>query len=88
MIKEDQFYSPSEIAKLLRVSPATVLREIRGGKLKALRIAGQWRVLGSELALYVAGATQTALRNKTDAAEIREALRLPPVSEGDLTTRT
>jgi excisionase family DNA binding protein len=61
LIDSDQVYSPSEVAKLLRVSPATISRVIRDGKLKAFRVGGQWRILGAELQAYIESQTQSAL---------------------------
>jgi excisionase family DNA binding protein len=49
VIKDDQFYRPKDVAAALRVSTVTISRAIRQGKLKAFRIGGQWRILGSEI---------------------------------------
>jgi excisionase family DNA binding protein len=62
MVKEDQVFTPKEVAKTLRVSVVTISRAIREGELKAFRIGGQWRIYGSELHDYVETGTQRALR--------------------------
>jgi excisionase family DNA binding protein len=64
MVKDDQIYSPKEVAQALRVSAVTISRAIREGKLKAVRIGGQWRIYGSELNQYVSAETQKALRQQ------------------------
>lgn len=61
MVKDDQVYTPKEVAKALRVSAVTISRAIREGRLKAFRIGGQWRIYGSELREYVETETQKAL---------------------------
>ena len=61
MIKGEQVYTPQEVAQVLKVSAATVSRAIRDGKLKGLRVGGQWRILGSDLVRYLNAETQAAL---------------------------
>jgi excisionase family DNA binding protein len=61
VIKEDQVYMPKEVADALRVSPLTVSRAIHEGKLKAIRLRGQWRILGAELIRYLQAETDAAL---------------------------
>jgi putative resolvase len=41
---EEKYWSPKEIAERLHVAAQTVSRWIRQGKLKAIRVGGQWRV--------------------------------------------
>ena len=60
-VRLDQVYRPAEVAKALRVSTVTISRAILSGKLKAFRVGGQWRIIGSELASYVDGETRRAL---------------------------
>lgn len=43
----------NEIAPLLRVSPDTVRRLVKSGKIKAMRIGRQMRVDSQELAAYM-----------------------------------
>jgi excisionase family DNA binding protein len=61
VIKEDQVYRPREVARVLRVSAITVARAIRDGKLRAYRVGGQWRILGSDLSRYITTETRRAL---------------------------
>ena len=61
MIKGEQVYTPQEVAQVLKVSAATVSRAIRDGKLKGIRVGGQWRILGSDLVRYLNVETQAAL---------------------------
>lgn len=56
----DQLYTLGETADYLRVSVSTVLREVRRGRLRALKIQRQWRFLGGDIQRYlVAVATDT-----------------------------
>jgi excisionase family DNA binding protein len=66
-------YRPREVAEALRVSTVTVSRAIRDGKLKAFRVGGQWRILGSEVTNYLNRGTEGAM-----AGDDR-----PPISETD-----
>lgn len=50
-----QRYNGVEIAQLLGVAPSTVYREIREGRLAAIRVGARYIVLHSELARYVGG---------------------------------
>ena len=65
ILKGEQIYTPAEVARVLRISPVTVARSIRSGKLKAFRVGGQWRVLGRELIAYIQEETRTALSKPT-----------------------
>jgi excisionase family DNA binding protein len=49
----DQLYTLGETAEYLRVSASTVLREVRRGRLRALKIQRQWRFLGSDIQRYL-----------------------------------
>jgi excisionase family DNA binding protein len=61
MITGEGIYTPQEVAQVLKVSAATLSRAIRDGKLKALRVGGQWRIVGTELVKYLNSETQAAL---------------------------
>jgi len=61
LVKDDKIYRSTEVAKALRVSPVTITRAIRNGKLKAFRAGGQWRILGSDVTRYVESQTEKAL---------------------------
>lgn len=43
------FVDVAYIAELMRVSPRTVLREINGGRIKAVRIGKQYRIPKDEV---------------------------------------
>ena len=64
-IARGRVYTASEVAKALRVSSVTVSRAIRCGKLKALRVGGQWRIVGADVLDFVADGTNSALRQPT-----------------------
>jgi len=57
----ERVFSPSEVAQTLRVSQATISRAIHSGKLKAFRVGSQWRILGSDVAVFVNAGTDAAL---------------------------
>jgi excisionase family DNA binding protein len=61
ILRDSQIYTPGEVARTLRVSAVTVSRAIREGKLRAFRVGGQWRVVGSELKAYIKSQTAQAL---------------------------
>ncbi|MBI1886622.1 MAG: helix-turn-helix domain-containing protein [Chloroflexi bacterium] len=61
LFESAKLYSVGEVSDLLRVSPATVTRAIRGGRLKAMRVGGQWRIRGSDALAYVEQETNRAL---------------------------
>jgi excisionase family DNA binding protein len=61
MISDNKVYTPSEVASCLRVSPVTISRSIRDGKLQAFRVGGQWRILGSQVVRYIESQTNLAL---------------------------
>jgi excisionase family DNA binding protein len=56
-IRDDQPLTAKETSRILRVSTVTVMRAIRAGKLKAIRVGGQWRIFPSDLLRYVDSAT-------------------------------
>ena len=54
----DEYLTPSEVARLLKVSSRTVINMIHSQKLKALEVAGKkrmsYRILLSELDRFIA----------------------------------
>lgn len=48
-----EYFSPKEIAELLKISDETVYRWIRAGDLKALDVGGKYRVRSSDLTNYL-----------------------------------
>lgn len=50
----EQFYTPQEIAKMLKVNPRSVHRWLREGKLKGFKVGGDlWRIPESELKAFI-----------------------------------
>ena len=45
----DKLYTLGEVEKILRVSRRTIYRYIKMGKLKAVKVHGQWRVPSEEI---------------------------------------
>jgi excisionase family DNA binding protein len=48
-IQPNVYYTVEEAAQLLRVSPQTVLRLLRSGKARGVKIGKEWRILGGML---------------------------------------
>jgi excisionase family DNA binding protein len=63
-IISDEVYRTSEVARILKVSRVTLSRAIQSGKLKAFRVGGQWRVLGSEVVRYIQTETARSLPDR------------------------
>jgi excisionase family DNA binding protein len=53
MENQDRFYTPTEVAAVLRVSRITVTRAIKTGNLKAFRIGGQSRIRKLDVTRWV-----------------------------------
>jgi excisionase family DNA binding protein len=47
--KTPKFYTPREVATILKVSRTTVGRYLRNGKIRGSHIGGMWRVSADEL---------------------------------------
>ena len=71
-INGDEIYRTSEVARILKVSRVTLSRAIQSGKLKAFRVGGQWRLLGSEVVRYIQTETASSLRPRPGADAARE----------------
>ena len=48
-IKENSVYTREEAEELLKISRSTMMRLIKKGVIRAAKIGGQYRILGSEL---------------------------------------
>jgi excisionase family DNA binding protein len=48
-IRPNVYYTHEEAAKILRVSPRTVLSLFKRGAVQGIKIGREWRVLGSDL---------------------------------------
>ncbi len=51
----ERYYTPEEIAELLKVSRETVYNWLRAGKLKGTKVFNFWRVSESELSRLLKG---------------------------------
>jgi len=49
----EKYYTRKEIAKILSVHPMTIYREIRKGKIKSIKVAGDYRIPESSFNDYV-----------------------------------
>lgn len=49
----DHLYTPKEVAELLQINMQTVLRFIREGKIKAIKVGRSYRISESNYNLYI-----------------------------------
>ena len=49
----DKLLTISEVAIIIQVGAETVRRHLRSGKLRGVKVGGQWRVRESELSKFV-----------------------------------
>lgn len=49
VIKESTVYTSAEVIKILKISRSTFLRHVKGGVIRASKVGGNYRILGSEL---------------------------------------
>lgn len=54
MIEKD-YYTPKEVAEILSLHYLTILRNIKSGKLKAVRIGQQFRISKEDLQSFIKG---------------------------------
>ena len=52
-LNADAVYTPNEMAGLLRVSTATIVRALRSGQLQGFKVGRQWRIWGKEVMRFV-----------------------------------
>lgn len=52
---KENYYTIEEVAEKLAVHPKTIRRYIYSGKIQALKVGGQWRILESALENYYEG---------------------------------
>lgn len=55
MSRQSETLTPEEAAKYLRVSPATVYRHLRSGRLPGAKVGQQWRIRKVDLDRYLSG---------------------------------
>ena len=48
-IRENEVYTPKEAQALLKVSPSTFARLIKGGLIQAAKVGKQYRIMGKEI---------------------------------------
>ena len=48
-IIEDAVYTPEEVALMFRLSTLTIVRKLRRGEIKAVKIGKSYRILGQDL---------------------------------------
>ena len=48
-IKSNEVYTTQEVQKILKVSPSTAMRLIKGGIIRAAKVGKQYRIMGKEL---------------------------------------
>lgn len=54
-----RLYTLTELEPVLGVSHQTLVRYVKAGKLKAIKVEGKWRVSHENLKAYVNGETST-----------------------------
>ena len=53
MNMDEQFYTPQEVARMLKVAYLTVYRWIKAGKLKAYKVEKQYRIKAEDLDAFL-----------------------------------
>jgi excisionase family DNA binding protein len=51
-MNQEKYYTRKEIAKILSVNPMTIYREIKRGKIKAIRVGNDYRISESAFKEY------------------------------------
>ena len=79
LFDENRVYTINEISDPLRVSPVTLTRAIHRGRLRALRVGGQWRIPGREILRYLYLETKLSLARRQSRAphQPRQVRRRP-----------
>jgi excisionase family DNA binding protein len=50
---QERYLSPDDVAKKLNISPLTVRRWLKAGKMKGVRVGRLWRVRESDLEAFL-----------------------------------
>ncbi len=58
-MKDDVVFTADEAMRYLKISKPTLLKHIRGKKIKAIKVGRSWRVLQSELYRFLKGEVST-----------------------------
>lgn len=53
MSEYDQLFTLKEMRDYLKISETTALKLLKGGKIKAKKLGGQWRIFKSEVDNYL-----------------------------------
>ena len=48
-VNENEVYTPEEVTKILKISPSTTTRLIKGGLIEAAKVGKQYRILGKHI---------------------------------------
>lgn len=51
----DKYYTLTELEKIIGVTHVTLLRYVKEGKLKAVKLCGKWRVTQEEVNRFLQG---------------------------------
>jgi putative molybdopterin biosynthesis protein len=62
----DEFYTPQEVAKMLRVTRTTIYEHIKSGQLKAIRVGNRYRITEAHLEEYIQQNAVTATKGIVD----------------------
>lgn len=62
-IKPDKIYTTEEAQDYLRISKSTIKRLLKKGMLKANKIGGRYKILGSEILRLISPKVETKTRN-------------------------
>lgn len=65
------FYTPDELAGVLRLSGETIRRRLRSGDLKGVRIGDTWRVPRDEVLQIIGAATLDAFDAQLDQRAVQ-----------------
>ena len=61
-----ELYTPLEVAKMLRVTRATIYQYIRKGQLKAIRIGNRYRITRAQLEEYMQQNAVSGIKSAVD----------------------
>jgi excisionase family DNA binding protein len=62
-IKPNQIYTTGETQEYLRISKSTIKRLLKKGILKANKVGGRYKILGSEVLMVVSPKVETKVRH-------------------------
>ena len=59
----DEFLTVDQLAQMIDMHPRTVRRYIREGKLKAIKVGGEWRIRREDVKMFMDGNAQVLQQN-------------------------